>query len=301
MEKYDCIIIGGGIAGITASIYLKNANKKILLIEKSALGGLLNKISKIENYPGFKSIAGPDLAFSLYEQVKSNDIPFLNDTVISIKPKKKYHVVSLKDKTISARFLILATGREARKLNLPGEDKLIGKGISYCALCDGPFYKNKDVCVIGAGDSALLEAIYLANICHHVTIINKYSKFKGKESLLNEVLQKENISILYDSLTLSLNTENGFLKSITYQKNNQKANLEVAGAFVYIGSTPNIFSGLNIKLDKNYIEVNQDMQTSIDTIYAVGDVVKKDIYQLINAASEGMTAAISIIQRLNKE
>lgn len=114
-------------------------------------------------------------------------------------------------------------------------------------------------------------------------------------------MQKENISILYDSLTLSLNTENGFLKSITYQKNDQKANLEVAGAFVYIGSTPNIFSGLNIKLDKNYIEVNQDMQTSIDTIYAVGDVVKKDIYQLINAASEGMTAAISIIQRLNKE
>ena len=114
MEKYDCIIIGGGIAGITASIYLKNANKKILLIEKSALGGLLNKISKIENYPGFKSIAGPDLAFSLYEQVKSNDIPFLNDTVISIKTKKKYHVVSLKDKTISAPFLILATGREAR-------------------------------------------------------------------------------------------------------------------------------------------------------------------------------------------
>lgn len=302
MENYDCIIIGGGIAGITAGIYLKNANKKILLIEKGAIGGILNKISKIENYPGFKSISGPDLAYNLYEQTKFNDIDILEDTVIGIENQKDLNIIKLKDKEISCKYLILATGKEARKLNLENEDKLLGHGISYCALCDGPFYKNKDVCVIGAGDSALLESLYLANICNHITIINKYPKFKCKETLLNQVLKKENISILYESITKSLNEENGSLKSITYQQGTrEEKELKTDGVFVYIGSTPNILSVKNLELDGNYIKVDNNMQTSLDTIYAIGDVIKKDIYQLVNAASEGMLAATTIIKRLNKD
>jgi len=298
---YDCIIIGAGIAGITASVYLKNANKKVLLIEKSAPGGILNKISKIENYPGFKTINGPDLAYNLYEQVKFNEIEVLQDTVIGIENTENENIVKFKDKELSCKYLILATGREARKLNLENEDKLLGRGISYCALCDGPFYRNKEVCVIGAGDSALLEALYLSNICSHITIINKYPKFKGKESLLNEVLKKENISILYDSITKSLNEENGFLKSITYQNEDRENELFVDGAFIYIGSTPNIFTIKNLDLDGSYIKVDDKQKTSVDNIYAIGDVVKKDIYQLVNAASEGMIAATNIIKRLNKE
>ena len=301
MEIYDCIIIGGGIAGITAGIYLKNANKKVLLIEKSAMGGILNKISKIKNYPGFKSITGPDLAYSLYEQAKENEIDYLLDTVIGIENKGNINIVKLKDKELSCKYLILATGKEARKLNLENEDRLIGKGISYCALCDGPFYRNKDVAVIGAGDSALLEALYLSNICSHVTIINKYDKFKCKESMLNEVVKKENITILYNSATKSLNEENNFLKSITYIKDNEEKNLEVSAAFIYIGSTPNIFNNINLELENNYIKVSNNMETSISNIYAIGDVIKKDIYQLINAASEGMIAATNIIKKLNKE
>lgn len=301
MEKYDCIIIGGGIAGITAGIYLKNANKNVLLIEKGAMGGILNKISKIENYPGFKSIMGPDLAYNLYEQAKYNEIEILEDTVIGIENKEDENIVKLKDKELSCKYLILATGKEARRLNLENEEELLGRGISYCALCDGPFYKDKDVCVIGAGDSALLEALYLANICSHVTIINKYPKFKCKESLLNQVLKKENIFILYDSVTKSLNEENGFLKSITYEKDDKLEDLEVSGAFVYIGSTPNIFTLDGLELDGNYIKVDENMETSVDTIYAIGDVIKKDIYQLVNAASEGMIAATTIIKRINKD
>ena len=298
---YDCIIIGAGISGVTASIYLKNANKKVLLVEKSALGGILNKISKIENYPGFKSITGPDLAYNLYEQVKFNEIEILEDTVIGIENKENENVVKFKNKELKCKYLILATGREARRLNLENEEKLLGKGISYCALCDGPFYKNKDVCVIGAGDSALHEALYLSNICSHVTIINKYSKFKGKESLLNDVLKKDNISILYDSITKSLNEENDFLKSVTIIKNGEEKEIEVKGAFIYIGATPNIFTINNLELDGNYIKVNNRQQTSINNIYAVGDIIKKDIYQLINAANEGMIAAVEIIKRINKE
>ena len=297
---YDCIIIGGGISGITAAVYLKHANKKVLLIEKSALGGILNKISKIENYPGYKSVTGPDLAYNLYEQVKYNEIEVLESTVISIENQGNTNLVKLKDKELTCKYLILATGKEARKLNLENEDRLVGRGISYCALCDGPFFRNKEVAVIGAGDSALLEALYLSNICSHITIINKYSKFKCKETLLNQVLKKENITILYDSITKSLNEENGLLKSITYLKDEKEHELEVNGAFVYIGSTPNIFD-INLELDGNYIKVNEDMETSIERIYAIGDVIKKDIYQLTNAASEGMIAATNIIKRLNKE
>lgn len=298
---YDCIIIGAGIAGITASIYLKNANKKVLLVEKSAIGGILNKISKIENYPGFKTVNGPDLAYNLYEQVKYNEIEVLQDTVIGIENKEDKNIVKFKDKELVCKYLILATGKEARKLNLENEDKLLGRGVSYCALCDGPFYKNKDVCVIGAGDSALLESLYLSNICSHITIINKYSKFKGKENLLNQVLKKENITILYDSITKSLNEENGFLKSITILNNGEEKEIEVSGVFVYIGSTPNIFTIKDLELDGNYIKVDGNQQTSINSIYAVGDVIKKNIYQLINAANEGMIAAVEIIKKINKE
>lgn len=298
---YDCIIIGGGIAGITAAVYLKNSNKKVLLIEKNALGGILNKISKIENYPGFDTISGPDLAYNLYKQVKYNDIEFLNDTVIDIENKGDVNLVKLKDKEFTCNYLILATGKEARKLNLENEERLLGSGVSYCALCDGPFYKDKDVCVVGAGDSALLEALYLSNICRHVTIINKYDKFKCKESLLNQVIKKENISILYNSLTKSLNLKNDILKSITYTKDSKDIELITSGVFVYIGSTPNIFDISSLELDGNYIKTDNNMKTSIDNIYAVGDVIKKDIYQLTNAASEGMTAAINIIKKINNK
>ena len=296
---YDSIIIGGGIAGITAAIYLKQANKNVLLIEKGPLGGTLNKISKIENYPGFKSITGPDLAYNLYEQVKLNEIEVLSDTVIGVQNEGDTTTVKLKDKALKCRFLILAMGREARKLKLENEDKLLGRGISYCALCDGPFYKDKEVAVIGAGDSALLEALFLSNICSHVTIINKYDEFKCKESLHEEVLKKDNITIIYNAFTNSLNEENDFLKSITYKKEDKEYELNVSGVFVYIGNTPNIFNANDFELDNNYIKVNNNMQTSIDNIYAIGDIIKKDIYQLVGATNEGMIAATNIIKRLN--
>lgn len=299
MQKYDCIVVGGGIAGITAAIYLKQADKKILLIEKGALGGALNKISKVKNYPGFKEITGPELAFNLYEQIKKLNIDILSDTVVNIKKEKEENIVILKNQEIVCKYLIIATGKKPKKLNLPNETELLGKGISYCALCDGNFYKDKDVVVIGSGESALKEALYLANICNQVTILNKYDHFKCKENLVNEIGNKKNINILYHSLVQSLNEKNGFLSSVVYKQKEDVKELLVSGAFIYIGSTPNIFGNLMFEYDNNYLKVSSDMQTNIDTIYAAGDVIKKDLYQLINAASEGMIAATQIIKRLN--
>ncbi len=301
MNKYDCIIIGGGIAGITAAIYLKNANKKVLLIEKGTLGGIVNKISKIKNYPGFKEITGPDLAFNLYEQVKANEVEIVLDTVIGIEKNEKFNKVLLKDKEYDCKYLILATGKEARKLGLPNEDKLIGHGVSYCALCDGNFYKNKDVSVIGAGDSALLEALYLASICKSVTILNKYSKFKGQERTLNDLLKRDNVKILYNSLITSLKEEDGKVIGITYEQDGKSHELATSSVFVYIGSTPNILSGLDLELDGKYLKVDEKKKTNLDTIYAIGDVISKNLYQLVGAANDGMIAATEIIKRLNKE
>ena len=299
--NYDCIIVGGGIAGITASIYLKNANKKVLLIEKGTMGGILNKVSTIKNYPGFKEIAGPDLAFNLYEQAKVNEIEIVLDTVIDIENKDNLNKVILKDKEYTCKYLILATGKEARKLGLPNEDKLVGHGVSYCALCDANFYKGKDVCVIGAGDSALLESLYLANICRSVTILNKYPKFKGQEGMLKDLLKHDNVKILYNSLTTSLKEEDERLVGITYQQDSKDKELKTDAIFVYIGSTPNILSGLDLELDGKYLKVDENKKTNLDNIYAVGDVISKDLYQLVGAANDGMNAATSIIKRLNKE
>ncbi len=301
MKKYDCIIIGGGIAGITAAIYLKQANKDVLLIEKSAPGGILNKISTIKNYPGLPGISGPDLAYNLYSQVKSMNVEILLDTVLNIKHLKNSNKVILKDQELSCKYLILATGKEPRKLNLEHEDELVGKGISYCALCDANFYKDKEVAVIGAGESALKEALYLANICSRVTIINKYDYFKCKEDIVKEIEKKNNIQVLYHSFIKSLEKDNNYLTGITYEQDQKIKELPVSGVFVYIGSTPNIFGNLKLELDKNYIKVDNNMQTNIETIYAVGDVIKKDLYQLVNAASEGMIAATNIIKNLNKK
>lgn len=298
-KKYDCIIIGGGIAGITAAIYLKQANKNILLIEKSAMGGILNRISNIKNYPGSLGITGPDLATNLYNQAKSMDIEIILDTVINIKHLKNSNKVILKDKELTCKYLILATGKEPRKLNLEHENELIGRGISYCALCDSVFYKNKKVAIIGAGESALKEALYLSNICSHITIINKYDYFKCKEDIVKEIEKKDNIEILYHSFIKELKSKNNKLSSIIYMQDDNDHELEIDGLFVYIGSTPNIFGSLKLELDKNYIKVNSNMETNIDTIYAVGDVIKKDLYQLINAASEGMIAATNIIKKIN--
>ena len=300
-KKYDCIIIGGGISGITAAIYLKQANKEVLLIEKSTLGGVLNKISIIKNYPGNPGISGPDLAYNLYKQVIDLKVDVLSDTVINIKHLKTCNKVILKDKELTCKYLILATGKEPRKLNLEHEDELIGHGVSYCALCDGFFFKNKKVAVIGAGESALKEAIYLSNICSMVTIINKYDYFKCKDDIVKEIENKNNIQVLYNSFIKSLNTNSNKLESITYLQNEKIINLDVDGVFVYIGSTPNIFGSLKLELDKNYVKVNSNMETNIDTIYAVGDIIKKDLYQLINASSEGMIAATNIIKKLNKK
>lgn len=300
MQKiYDTVIIGAGIAGMTAAIYLKRSNLDILLIDKDAPGGQLNKISTIENYPGYLQISGPELSQKLFEQINNLNIEYHYGNALEIIDENQIKIVKTNQEEIKTKTIILALGRTPNKLNLENEEKLLNKGISYCALCDGPLFKNKEVAVIGSGNSAVEESIYLSNICKKVTLIIRSNNFKAEETLLNQLKNKENIEIKYNSVVNTIIGENNKLKAIKLT-NNELINIE--GLFIYIGSTPNInfLETLNLETEKNFIKVDKNMQTSIKGIYAVGDVIKKDVYQLTTATSEATIAAISIKNILNK-
>lgn len=299
--KKDVVIIGAGIAGMTAALYLKRANKDVLLIEKGMPGGAINTTSSVKNYPGIKMISGPEFSDMMFEQIKENGVEVKFSTVIGMEINDDKKVVKLPNMDIECRFIIIATGKEVRKLGVPNEKELTGRGVSYCALCDGPLFKDKRVAVVGTGDSALEEALFLSNICKKVTILAKYDYFKCQEHILNDVKNTKNIDILYSSMVQKFNEKDGKLVSLDYKKGDDIHNLEVDGTFIYIGSTPNIFANLDLELDGNYIKVNELMETSIKGVYAAGDIVKKSLYQLVTASSDGAIAATSIIKELNKK
>ena len=302
MNQYDVIVIGAGIAGMTSAIYLKRFGYNVLLLEKESPGGQLNKISRIENYPGFTTIDGVTLAFNIYEQIKKLQINYKYGNVIEIKLDGQEKIIKTDKELYKCKAIVLATGRIPNKLNLENEEKLIGKGISYCATCDGSFFKDEDVCIVGGGNSAILESIFLSNICKSVTIIYRGNELKAEEKLLNKMKQTENIRVIYNSVITTLNQNNGILNSIEIKTNQDKKIIKTKGLFVYIGSRPNVsyLKELGINLNNNYIVVNNEMETNIDGIYACGDAIKKSTYQLSTAVGEATIAANSAKRYLSK-
>lgn len=288
-STFDCVIIGAGIAGMTAAIYLKRANMNVLLIEKEVPGGQINKTSTVENYPGFISIDGPSLVMHIYEQITKLNIPVKYGEVIDIIDKENKEII-LSNETILTKGIIIATGREPNLLKLENETELIGKGISFCALCDGIFFKDKEVYVVGGGNSALEEGLYLSKLCKKVTILNRGDKLKASDILIEKVKQVENIEILYNSSVTKIYKDD-ILKFIDV--NGEKKSCD--GLFIYIGSTPNIsfIKSLELEINNNCIAVDSNMRTNKKNIYACGDVIKKDVYQIVTAASDGAVAATS--------
>lgn len=300
MEKYsfNTIVIGSGIAGMTASIYLKRANISVLLIEKNVPGGQITRASSVENYPGFKQIDGASLAMNIFEQVQNLgvDIKFTDVKKIELADDKK--IVKTENEEFICDNIIVATGRNPRELLLPHEKELIGHGISYCALCDGSFYKDKDVAIIGGGNSALGEALYLSSICHKVYLIHRRDEYRATSNLINTVKEKQNIELITNSNITKLNEKDGYLNSIIINDNKQ---INVSCVFIYIGNTPDIsfLDNLNLTTKDDYIIVNNDMETNIKGIYACGDVIYKNTYQLTTAVGEATVAANSIIKQGN--
>lgn len=297
---YDVIVIGMGPAGITSALYLKRANLNCLIIEKNTPGGLLNKTSTVENYPGIIQITGPDLAYKFYEQVNAQQIPQKFEEVKEIIDNNDYKKVVTNKGEYTAKKIIIAIGREPKKLKNTNEERLEGKGISFCSLCDGTLYKNEEVSIVGGGNSALEEALYLSDICKKVTIINKSNSLKGDSILIDKVNDKENIEVINNSEVKEFHGKNDKLEYVTLKTDKEDKDLYVKACFIFIGYEPatKFLKNLDILDEKGYINVDEARRTKIKGIYAAGDIVKKEAYQIITASSDGAIAAVSCIKDL---
>lgn len=297
---YDCVVVGAGPSGMSASIYLARANLNSLVIEKDVPGGQMIKASLVENYPGVSNITGPELAMNFYKQAKEAGVLFKFGEVLDIDVSEKIKKVILKNDVIYAKSIILALGRSPKTLGI--EKDLVSKGVSYCALCDGTLYKNKDVIVVGGGNSAVGEAIYLSSICKSVTIVNRSSSFKASKVLVNKALNIKNINILYNTNVIKFNEKEGILDSVVLDSDGVSNTLNVSACFIYIGYKPStlFLKRLDILDEKGYIIVDQKFRTKYDLVYACGDVIEKDAYQIATSTGDGVSCAIDVINILNK-
>ena len=232
---YDLIIIGMGISGVSAGIYAHRAGLKVLILEGSTPGGTINGISKIENYPGISSISGPDLAYNLFTEINKLGIEYKLERVTDVI-LEKVKKIKTTNNVYEAQNLLIASGRRPKMLGLKNEEKFLGRGISTCALCDGALYKNSDVAVIGGGSSALSEALYLANIVNKVYLIHRREEFRGEDTLVRELKEKNNIELILNNEVTELKIENNVLKGIILKDGKV---INVKGIFIYIGFIPN--------------------------------------------------------------
>ena len=297
--KYDAIVIGSGAGGMTAAIYLKRANLNVLVIEKSAPGGQITKTAHIENYPGFSSITGPDLATNFFTHMLSLEIPFVGEEVISIEDKKTEKIVKTNSNEYQTKGVIIATGRSPRHLGFKEEETYAGKGVSWCANCDGALFKNKTVTVVGGGNSAFEESLFLANLAKQVNIVHRSDKYRAESSTIQKVKSTANINLYPYYEIKKINGKENTLASIEIENNQDrsKVTLDTDGLFIYIGHDPvtDFAKKLNITDEAGYIITDRSMRTKTPYIYACGDVVAKEIYQVATAVGEAATAASSLI------
>ena len=296
--KYDLIIVGMGMAGVSSAIYAKNSGLSVLMLEKGTPGGLLNRINRIHNYPGYSEVTGPDLGMELFQSINKLNIPYKITEVLKVKVEGDKKVLETSLGEFEAKNVILATGRENRRLGIEHEKELLGRGISTCALCDGNLYKDQEIALVGGGNSALEEALYLSNIASRVYLIHRRDTFRAEAYLVEQVKSKENIEILFNSQVTSLLKEDDILTGIVV---NDEKNIPISALFTYVGFVPsNQFAeDLGILDETGYILVDKNYETKVSGIYAVGDCIKKEVYQLVTAANDGVMAIIHIIK--NKE
>ena len=293
--KYDVIIIGAGPAGIAASIYLKRANVTCLLLESEAPGGLLNKIHKIENYPGFTDDTGSILAFRMYSQVESLGIDLKIEKVINIKSGNDSYEVFTKNNVFVSKYIIIATGRTPKKLEVKNSEKYEGKGISYCAVCDGALYRNKDIAIVGGGNTAIDTANYMSNIANKIYIINRSSNLRADQKGQEEIKKLENVNVLYNTKLKDIIGDDTGVQGVVLEDGTE---INLSGIFVCIGQTNNsaFYQNLNLKTDNRGIVVDKDLKTTANNVYACGDSISKDLYQVVTATSEGAMVASNIIK-----
>ncbi len=298
---YDIIIIGAGPAGLTAAIYATRANKKVLVLEAKTYGGQIITTSRIDNYPAMPHISGVEFATSLYNQTIELGAEVKFEKVINIETDSKIKKVITKDNTYECYAIIIATGADKRKLGIEREEELTGKGVSYCATCDGMFFKNKTVAVVGGGDAALGEAEYLSQICEKVYLIHRRNEFRGNEKQVEILNEKDNVEFLLNSNVIKLNGDN-CLEDIDIKDNlGNIKNLKVSALFIAVGQVPetgNLLININTN-EKGYVISGEDTKTNLTGVFVAGDIREKNLRQLTTAVSDGAQAAVMACNYIN--
>lgn len=291
---YDIIIIGAGPAGLSAAIYAARAMKKVLVLEANSYGGQIINSSVVENYPGVDKVTGYEFASKLYNQAKNLGAEIVYEEVTEILDK---NTIKTAENVYLTKSIIIATGLKQRKLGLYGENELIGKGISYCATCDGAFFKNQNVAVIGSGATAVEDALYLSNIADKVYLVNRSNRFKCDELMLHNLNTNSKIEILYNESVKEIIGED----TLTGIVLSNDVTIKISGLFIAIGYVPSnsMFKGI-VKLDKNGFIKSNDTKTNVDNIFVAGDTRTKTTRQLITAASDGAIAVQNALEYLNK-
>lgn len=298
---YDIIIIGAGPAGITAAIYAARSNLNVLVIEGESLGGKLTKIHEIENYPGFSTVGGNELADNMLNHLKAFGIEIKLGLVKKIIDGQIKKIILEDDEELECKAIIIATGTKEKLLDVPNSKEFIGKGISYCAVCDGFFYRKKDVVVVGGGNSAFQEALFLSSIANKVYIITRRDIFRADASVVEKAKNNEKIEIITKYLPKELVIENDRVNGLEIENVDTKETkvINCSGIFPYIGAIPNTsFVDLDILDENGYLIVDDNMATKIPGIYAAGDVINKKLRQVVTATNDGAIAANAIANYL---
>ena len=296
VKQYDIVIVGAGTAGLSAAIYAVRAGKSVIVLEATTHGGQIVNTPEVENYPGIKKISGFEFANNLYEQAKSLGAEVVYEKVIGIEVNGEEKIVHTAKEDYQAKAVILATGAKNRPLGLEHEKEWIGAGISYCAICDGMFYRGKEVAVAGGGNTALEDAIFLTNYCRKVYLIHRRDAFRGEEKLLQTLKEKPNVEFVLNANITRLIGEDGVDGVEVEDKNtHEKRIIDVMGLFVAIGQMPENSEFINVvDLDKGgYIEAKEDCKTKTKGIFTAGDCRTKKVRQLATAASDGAIAALA--------
>ena len=303
MKSYDAVVIGGGPAGMTAALYLLRAGVKTAMIEKLSPGGQVLMTSEIENYPGFpKGLQGWELADKFSNHLEEYDLERINDEVRSIEVGSPYHTILVGEESVQAKTVILATGSRYRKLGVPGEERLLGRGVSYCALCDGNFFRERDVAVVGGGNSALEEALYLSRLVNKVYLIHRREDFRGLACYQDKCFTHEKIEIIRSSVVDEIQGETDVetlaLRNVATGETSQ---LKVDGTFIFIGFEPIMdFVPDDIEKERNGIVTDVEMRTNVPGMFAAGDIRAKQCRQVASAVGDGATAATAAFSYLEQ-
>ena len=292
MRQYDVVVIGAGPGGMTAALYAARANLNVAMLDRGIYGGQMNNTDDIENYPGFTTIKGPELGEKMYQGTVKAGVNFVYGDVqnVTVDDQQMKHIQTDSDELV-ASAVIIATGSNNRKLGVPGEEKFSGKGVSYCAVCDGSFFKGKNVTVVGGGDSAISEGLYLANVTDGVNVIHRRDQLRAQKVLQNRAFDNDKIDFTWNTSVTEILGDENHVTGVKIHNNQvgDDTTLDTDGVFVYVGNFPNsqIFNNLNITDQAGWIITNDQMETTIPGIYAIGDVRQKQLRQITTAVGDG--------------